>query len=100
MFGEIIALLHRFEEADNCHQKITDSGNSPDRFRADVEGDIENVNGLLKITNIRVRYTLKTLPKEEADARWAFENYIEHCPAAQSVIGCIQIDHNLELIPE
>ena len=30
-----------------------------DRFRADVEGDVEVVGGVLKITEIRVRYTLQ-----------------------------------------
>lgn len=29
-----------------------------DRYRADVEGDIENVNNVLKITRIRVTYHL------------------------------------------
>ena len=33
-----------------------------DRFQADVEGDIEDVGGVLKITKIRVRYTLKVPP--------------------------------------
>ncbi len=70
-----------------------------DRFRAHAEGDIEDVNGVLKITTIRVRHSLKVLPEEEADARSAFANYIERCPAAQSVIGCIQIDHELVLEP-
>jgi organic hydroperoxide reductase OsmC/OhrA len=69
-----------------------------DRFRANVEGDIENVAGVLKITAIRVHYELKLNPEEEADARWAMENYIEKCPAAMSVTGCIRIGHSLDLI--
>ena len=60
------------------------------RFRADVEGDIEDVNGVLKITAIRVHYTLKIRPEEKDDAIMAFNNYIEKCPAAQSVIDCIR----------
>ena len=71
-----------------------------DRFRADVEGDIENVGGVLKITVIRVHYVLKLRPEEEADARWALENYIEKCPGAMSVTGCIGIEQSLELVPE
>jgi len=39
-------------------------------------------------------------PKEEADARWAMENYIEKCPAAMSVTGCIRIVHSLDLVPD
>lgn len=71
-----------------------------DRFRAEVEGDIEDVNGVLKITVIRVHYVLKIRPAEETDAQWTIENYIEMCPGAMSVIGCIQIDHSLKLITE
>jgi hypothetical protein len=66
-----------------------------DHYRADVEGDIEDVNGILKITRIRVHYHLK-IPKEKAaDAREAFSSYLVRCPAAQSVIGCIQIQDQL-----
>ena len=69
-----------------------------DRFRATVSGDIEDVSGVLKITRIAVSYRLK-LPKEKVpDAREALENYIHLCPAAQSVIGCIDITHDLELV--
>ena len=51
----------------------------------------------LKITDIRVRYTLKVSPRREEDARWAFGHYIEKCPAAQSVTGCINIAHELNI---
>lgn len=71
-----------------------------DRFRADVEGDIENIDGVLKITVIRVHYLLKLSHEEENDARWAMENYIEKCPAAMSVTGCIRIEHFLALDSE
>ncbi|MDX1764518.1 MAG: hypothetical protein R3231_09380 [bacterium] len=70
-----------------------------DRFRAEVEGHIREVKGILKITHIQVHYFLKVQASQEADARWSFENYVEKCPAAQSVIGCIQIDHELGLLP-
>ena len=65
---------------------------TPDeRYWADVEGDIENVNNILKITQIRVKYHLK-VPKGKTDeAREALSSYLSRCPAAQSVIGCIQI---------
>jgi organic hydroperoxide reductase OsmC/OhrA len=69
-----------------------------DRFRAEVEGHIREVGGILKVTDIRVRYHLKVSAGQEADARWGFENYIEKCPAAQSVIGCIRIEDELELV--
>lgn len=71
-----------------------------DRFRAEVEGDIENAGGVLKITVIRVHYVLKLNSEEEADARWAMENYIDKCPAAMSVTGCIRIEDTLELVSD
>ena len=68
---------------------------SEDHYWADVEGDIEDVNGILKITRIRVGYHLK-VPKEKAkDAQEAFSTYLVRCPAAQSVIGCIRIEDRL-----
>ena len=65
-----------------------------DRYWAEVEGDIENVNKVLKITQIRVKYHLKVPRGKEEDAKNAFSTYLPSCPAAQSVTGCIQIrDH-------
>ena len=66
-----------------------------DRYWAEVEGDIENVNGVLKITRIQVQYHLK-IPKEKGvNAQEAFSTYLVRCPAAQSVIGCIRIEDKL-----
>jgi organic hydroperoxide reductase OsmC/OhrA len=64
-------------------------------YWADVEGDIENVNGVLKITTIRVKYHLKATDDQSDDAKECFANYITRCPAAQSVIGCIRIEDEL-----
>jgi len=68
-----------------------------DLYRADVEGDIENVEGILKITTIRVKYHLKVKPDLKEAAKEAFASYLSRCPAAQSVIGCIKIQDELEL---
>jgi len=68
-----------------------------DRYRADVEGDIENVNGILKITHIRVKYHLKVPAGKSAEAKEAFSSYLVGCPAAQSVIGCIDIKDDLAI---
>ena len=64
-------------------------------YRADVQGDIENVAGVLKITRIGVTYHLKIPPEKAEEAREAFSAYIKRCPAAQSVIGCIRIEDDL-----
>ena len=68
-----------------------------DRFIAKVAGDIEEVNGILKITRISVNYLLKLPDQQRDSALECFNNYIQLCPAAQSVIACINISHNLEL---
>jgi organic hydroperoxide reductase OsmC/OhrA len=66
-----------------------------ERYWADVEGDIKNVNGVLKITNIRVTCHLKVPAGKSGEAREAFSTYLVRCPAAQSVIGCIDIHDEL-----
>ena len=71
-------------------------------YEATVTGDIEEVNGILKTTRIHVHYTLKVPADKRKDAREALEQYLSLCPAAQSVIGCIDISHELTLedLPE
>ena len=68
-----------------------------DRFTARVTGDIEEVNGILKITHIDVKYVLRLPDQQRNEALECFNNYIEFCPGAQSVIGCIDISHSLDL---
>jgi hypothetical protein len=71
-----------------------------DRYQAHVEGDIEDVAGVLKITRIRVQYSLKVPPGKGDDARLAFDQYLPHCAGAQSVIGCIHIEHDANIEEE
>jgi organic hydroperoxide reductase OsmC/OhrA len=71
-----------------------------DRYQAHVEGDIEDVNGVLKITRIRVHYSLKTPSGKADESRQAFDHYLPFCPGAQSVIGCIHIEHDLKIEEE
>jgi organic hydroperoxide reductase OsmC/OhrA len=66
-----------------------------DRYWADVEGDIKDVNGVLRITDIRVKYRLEVPAGKSGEAREAFSSYLVKCPAAQSVIGCIKINDEL-----
>jgi len=66
-----------------------------ERYWAEVEGDIEDVNNVLKITQIRVNYYLKASPEKQEAAREALSKYLVSCPAAQSVIGCIKIQDKL-----
>lgn len=66
-----------------------------EQYWADVEGDIENVNNVLKITKISVEYHLKVPKDKAAQAKEALSSYQSLCPAAQSVIGCIQIEDKM-----
>jgi uncharacterized OsmC-like protein len=68
-----------------------------EEYWADVEGDIEDINGVLRIARIRVNYHLRVSAGKEADARQALGVYLARCPAAQSVIGCIEIIHSMEI---
>jgi len=71
-----------------------------DRYMATVTGDIEDVDGVLKITRIHVHYRLMLPADKRPDAEAALENYITRCPAAQSVIDAIQITLELEMEDE
>ena len=64
---------------------------SAENLKAAVEGDIEDVDGVLKITKIRLRYRA-TIPagKRESVER-VLEAYAEGCPAYQTVKGCIDV---------
>jgi len=68
---------------------------SRDLYRAEISGDIEDVNGVLKITRINVHYFLQVPDEKKEDAREALKIYLPKCPAAQSVIGCIEIKDEL-----
>ena len=68
-----------------------------DRYRAEVEGDIEDIDGVLRITRIRVKYSLKVPPGKTGEAREALGCYIERCPGAMSVRGAIEISDSAEI---
>jgi len=71
-------------------------------YRAEVTGDIEDVDGVLKVTRIKVHYFLKVPEEKWQDANEALNTYLRLCPGAQSVIDCIDISHelSLEAMPE
>ena len=67
---------------------------------ADVEGDIEDVEGVLKITRIRLQYQLKIPPGSRDKAERALATYADKCPAYQSVKGCIDCSWELQATEE
>jgi hypothetical protein len=68
-----------------------------DRYTALVEGDIEDIDGVLRISRIRVMYQLKVPAGKAGEAREVFAGYLRGCPAAMSVRGCIDIIDDLEI---
>ena len=62
-----------------------------------MEGDIEDVEGVLKITRIRLRYHLKIPSGSRERAERAVAVYSEQCPAYQSVKGCIECTWQAEI---
>ena len=71
---------------------------SAENVVAQVEGDIEDVEGVLKITKIRLhyRFTIPAGTREKADR--ALATYADKCPAYQSVKGCIECTWDAEIV--
>jgi hypothetical protein len=63
---------------------------SAENLTAGVEGDIEDVGGVMRISKIRLRYRFR-IPagiREKIDR--VLVSYADQCPAYQSVKGCIE----------
>ena len=71
---------------------------SAENLTADVEGDIEDVNGVLRITQIRLRYHIKAPMGKRESIERLLGSYAEACPAYQSVRGCIDCSWAAEII--
>jgi len=65
-----------------------------------VDGDIEDVDGVLKITKIRINYRFKIPAGTREKAERALSVYADMCPAYQSVKGCIACSWNAEMEEE
>jgi len=62
-----------------------------------VEGDIEDMDGVLKITKIRLAYKLKIPVGSRDKAERALAVYADKCPAYQSVRNCIHCTWQAEM---
>jgi len=62
-----------------------------------VEGDIEEVEGVLKITKIRIRYQIKFPSEGREKAERALAVYAEKCPAYQTVRSCIEVSWTAQM---
>jgi len=65
-----------------------------------VEGDIEAVDRVLRITKIRVHYELRVPTGKREPAERALLTHEQKCPAATSVRGCIAIQTTADIIEE
>lgn len=72
---------------------------SAGRLHANVEGDIEDCEGVLRITRIRVEFVLKTDDAAREKAERAFEHFADRCPAYVSVKDCIRCEMRLTFSP-
>ena len=71
-----------------------------EKIDAAVEGDIEAVDNVLKITRIRVHYRLRIPAGTREKAERAVATHATKCPAANSVRGCIAIDITADITEE
>jgi len=70
---------------------------SAENIIAEVEGDIEDVDGVLKISKIRLKYHFKIPSGTREKAERALAVYSEGCPAYQTVKNCIECSWTAEM---
>jgi uncharacterized OsmC-like protein len=73
---------------------------SADNLVAQVEGDIEDVDGVMRITRIRLHYRFKVPAGSREKVDRLLAGYAEQCPAYQSVKGCIECSWDAEVEEE
>lgn len=74
-------------------REIPSAGN----VSAQVEGDIADVDGVLRITSIRIAYSVRAPSGSEDKIARALGTYAEKCPAYQSVKGCIDVTWSVSI---
>jgi uncharacterized OsmC-like protein len=70
---------------------------SADNLVAQVEGDIEDVDGVMRITKIRLHYRFKIPPGTRYKVERVLASYADTCPVYQSVKGCIECSWDAEV---
>ena len=73
---------------------------SAENLVADVEGDIDDVGGVLRITRIRLRLRLRVPSGKRDVVDRVLPVFAEKCPAYQSVKGCIECSWEAETTEE
>jgi uncharacterized OsmC-like protein len=70
---------------------------SANNLVTEVEGDIEDVDGVMRITKIRLRYRFRIPSSKRETVERVLASYAEKCPAYQSVKGCIDCSWEAEI---
>jgi len=70
---------------------------SAENLSAEVEGDIGELGGVLRITSIRLKYSLKVPLGLREKAERALAVFAEACPAYQTVKECIACSWTAEM---
>ena len=73
---------------------------SAENLAANVEGIVEDVEDVLRITKIHLRFRFVIPAGAREKAERALSTYAEKCPAYQSVKGCIECDWDAEIIEQ
>ncbi|MDQ7820173.1 MAG: OsmC family protein [Armatimonadota bacterium] len=72
----------------------------PDRLWTEAEGTVEAPEGVLKVTRIRVRYHLKIPAGQREQVERILPVFERGCPVAQTLRGCVAIEHAWEVTEE
>ena len=70
---------------------------SADNLVAQVEGDIEDVDGVMRISKIRLHYSFRIPAGSREKVDRVLASYAEKCPAYQSVKGCIECSWDTDI---
>ena len=65
-----------------------------------MEGDIEDIDRVIRITRLRVRYHLKIPAGKRPEAERALETHPAKCPAAVTLGSAIAVDYSWEIQEE
>lgn len=72
----------------------------PDKLHSEVEGDIENKDGVIVISRIRVKYFIKIPKGKKEAAERALTLHSDRCPAAVTVKNSIEISYSAKIVEE
>lgn len=72
----------------------------PEKLETLVEGDIEEVDGTLRITKIRVHHKIRIPHARRDAAERAVASHPKKCPAAVSIQGAIALEVTAEITEE